>query len=43
VNVKDGFLGIVARQGMLGTFAEGTAVFDSVRAKAEAWATCPNE
>jgi hypothetical protein len=43
VNVTSHFLGIVARQGALGTFANGKVVFDSVRSRAETWATCPNE
>jgi hypothetical protein len=43
VNVSDHFLGIVARQGALGTFTNGKQVFDSVRSQAEAWATCPDE
>lgn len=43
LNTASRFLGIVARQGAGGTFAEGKAVFDSVRAKAEAWAACSTD
>ncbi len=37
-NKKYGYFGIVARQGRLGTFQEGYAVFDAVREAAEGWA-----
>ncbi|MBN2715292.1 MAG: beta-lactamase family protein [Deltaproteobacteria bacterium] len=36
------YIGIIARQGSLGTFREGYAIFDAVRDTAESWATCPN-
>jgi len=43
VDVVHGYFGIVARQGTLGTFRNGKALFDRVRAQAEAWAECRAE
>ena len=34
--------GIIAREGDLGTFAEGLAVYRSVQNPAEAWGDCVN-
>lgn len=43
LNLSLGFFGIVARQGLLGTGFEGTAVYELVRGPAETWATCQAE
>jgi hypothetical protein len=40
INVKNNYFGIVARQGAIGTFKNGKAVFDSVRDIAKEWANC---
>lgn len=40
LNREEGYFGIVARQGELGTFREGYALFDGVRDLVEDWAAC---
>jgi len=40
MNRADDYFGIVARQGGLGTFPEGTAVYDSVAGLVEKWTLC---
>ena len=36
------YWGLVARQGGLGTFPEGVAIGELIRAESEAWSTCSN-
>jgi CubicO group peptidase (beta-lactamase class C family) len=38
---SQGYFGIVARQGALGTFTNGVAIERAVRSRAEEWAACP--
>lgn len=40
INTEQRFFGVLARQGALGTFANGKAVYDAVANLAEQWATC---
>jgi CubicO group peptidase (beta-lactamase class C family) len=40
IQMREGFFGLVARQGELGTFRDGYAVYDAVRDKVEDWAAC---
>lgn len=40
INYEDDFFGIIAREGGLGTFADGLALYRSVQERAEAWAVC---
>ncbi|MBN2526851.1 MAG: beta-lactamase family protein [Deltaproteobacteria bacterium] len=40
-NKKNDYIGIVARQGTLGTFRNGYALFDGVRSTVDSWAVCP--
>lgn len=40
LNTEKGYFGLVARQGELGTFRNGYAVFDSVRKSVEDWVGC---
>lgn len=40
LNTEKGYFGIVARQGELGTFRQGYAVFDSVRDSVDDWVNC---
>lgn len=42
LNIAEGYFGLVARQGELGTFSEGYAIYDAIRDDVEAWAACPN-
>lgn len=42
INYRDDFFGIIAREGDLGTLAEGLALYRSLRNQAEAWAGCVN-
>lgn len=41
LNTRDGYFGLIARQGPLGSFREGYALFDQVRGLVESWASCP--
>lgn len=41
INTQYGFFGIVARQGEVGTFSKGKAVYDAVADLAEQWAASP--
>ena len=40
ISASTGMVGLLARQGGLGSFAEGKAQFDSVASMVEAWAQC---
>ena len=42
VNLENDYFGIIARQGNLGTFTEGYAIYDSIRENVESWALCEN-
>jgi CubicO group peptidase (beta-lactamase class C family) len=41
-NTQHDYMGIVARQGELGTGYKGFDVFDAVRTTVDSWAVCPN-
>jgi CubicO group peptidase (beta-lactamase class C family) len=40
IDYQLGYVGILARQGPLGSFRDGWQLFDEVRAEVEAWVTC---
>ncbi|MGH1467896.1 MAG: serine hydrolase [Bdellovibrionales bacterium] len=42
INFDKKFFGLIARQGALGTYVNGIALFRSVKSKAEEWASCTN-